>query len=69
MRLFSFPGADNALSDICERMTDKPNKSEVEAASSVVAQAVATQTGVSGAGANEISLGMLGAAAAVAAML
>lgn len=50
-------------------MTDKPNKSEVEAASSVVAQVVATQTGVSGAGAGEVSLGMLGAAAAVAAML
>ena len=64
-----FPGADDALANICERMTDKPNKSEVEAASSVVAQVVATQTGVSGAGAGEVSLGMLGAAAAVAAML
>ncbi|KAK7926564.1 hypothetical protein PG985_003562 [Apiospora marii] len=66
--------ASDSLGDICKRMDKSPSSTEVSAASSVVAQAVATatptETGQSVAGANEVAWGgVLGAAVAVAAML
>lgn len=66
--------ASDSLGDICKRMDEKPSSTEVSAASSAVAQAVATAkptgTGESVAGANGIAWGgVLGAAVAVAAML
>ncbi|KAK6853989.1 hypothetical protein PG995_010801 [Apiospora arundinis] len=63
--------AKDSLGDMCGRMEKNPSNTEVSAASSVVAQAVATATKQpSGARANEMALGgVLGAAAVVVAVL
>ncbi|KAK7909251.1 hypothetical protein PG985_015129 [Apiospora marii] len=70
--------ASDSLTHICRRMEEHPPSSEVEAASKVVTEAVATaspgasptETGKSGAGAKKVALGgVMGAAAVVVAVL